>query len=118
MSKLKSIISGWKNLILKDEELEPLFLNRMKYGCNGCKYNVLIGGIKVCDICKCPLASKTRSLEEECPHPEGSRWLPIPKYDEQGIYRLRGDLPENLRHYFSEKVIEEAEWQEFVDKHK
>lgn len=111
--KLSSIISGWKNVIIEDKEFMPLYQSRFDI-CQSCEYNKL----QVCGICGCPLVSKTKSLLEECPYPEGSKWLPTPRYDENGVYRLRSELPENLQHYFENEVIEEKEWQEFTEKHK
>lgn len=111
--KLESIIAGWKNVLIEDKEFMPLYQSRFDT-CNKCEYNIL----KTCSLCGCPIVSKTKSLLEDCPYPEGSKWLPRPMVDEQGMYRLRSELPENLQHYFSEEVIEESEWQEFAEKHK
>lgn len=78
VDKLSSIISGWKNYLWKNVEVERLAAKRaMK--CAGCdhaiesKYEVLhdhklkeIQGM-VCDMCLCPLSTKLRSEKESCP---------------------------------------------------
>ena len=95
LKKLKSIIDGWKNSIIPNKELSELFQMRFD-ACMNCEMNKF----NVCSICLCPVVSKSKSLAEECPHPDGSRWPPIPRYDEQGKYRRRDELPINLQSYF------------------
>ena len=79
ISKVKSIISGWSNYIVSDKKNKALYNYRVKQ-CSECveavegTYEKLmpdytlkkIKGLK-CNICKCPLSTKIRSLEENCP---------------------------------------------------
>ena len=60
-SKFQRIVDGWKNLIVRDPQIEELALSRAKFCavCSKNKYNV-------CTICNCPLPAKTRSPEEKC----------------------------------------------------
>lgn len=66
--KLQEIAEGWANYILgRAEEVSKL---RMII-CNKCEYiSTKHETIRLdvhCVKCKCPLATKTRSLESECP---------------------------------------------------
>ena len=62
MSKLSNIISGYKNLIWEKPEIEKLAMDRALV-CGECSDNIN----NVCNICKCPLISKTRSEFSHCP---------------------------------------------------
>lgn len=105
--KLNSIYHGYKNLILKDEELEPLFEARYKI-CKDCVNNKL----GTCLLCGCITKAKTHSLVETCP---ANYWHPIMRADEKGIYVLRSELPENLQQYFKNESITIEEWNEFKE---
>lgn len=63
---MSKIISGFKNLIIKDEEIEKLSKERMDI-CNECPFLQNIAGVKICGWCLCVLEAKTRSKESECP---------------------------------------------------
>lgn len=63
---LKDIINGWKNVIIKDEDIETLHQQRMEI-CNACPKKIEQLGMAVCGECGCPLMAKTRSLDSKCP---------------------------------------------------
>lgn len=62
MSKFQEIINGYKNLIWEKPEIEKLAMDRAVI-CSECPENKN----NVCNICKCPLISKTRSEYSRCP---------------------------------------------------
>ncbi len=78
MSKLKNIIEGWKNAIWPNAEVEVLAAKRAIH-CSACEHSVemlfeVIQEKKIeeikgmgCAMCLCPLTTKLRSPEEECP---------------------------------------------------
>jgi hypothetical protein len=49
---------------------------RMKI-CQGCENFVSSDAGPKCGICKCFLGAKTRLVDQECPHPKGSKWNEI-----------------------------------------
>lgn len=104
--KVKSIYHGWKNYLIPNEELEPLFKNRLNI-CETCPKN----RAGICTLCGCVLQAKTKSLEEDCP---AGKWNPILRSDTNIIFRLRSELPENLQKYFDNIIIPEEEWKNFV----
>lgn len=106
-NKIKSIFKGYRNLILKDEELEELFKTRLNI-CKSCENNIA----GVCNQCGCLLAAKTRSLSEKCPQ---NYWAPVHRIDENGQFILKSELPLNLREYFPNEVIEMKDWLDFVE---
>lgn len=70
MGKAKEIFEGWSNLISKDEYVEKIAAIRLEV-CEACddistKHKTVRPDVH-CFVCKCPLASKTRSLSSECP---------------------------------------------------
>lgn len=79
MSKLKKILNGGKNFIIKSEVSEKIAEERAKkcVTCPNAKHsNVLEVFIKddfktvsgfYCDLCKCILSLKIRSEDETCP---------------------------------------------------
>lgn len=84
MKKLISIISGWWNYIFQKDEVEIIASQRAKI-CGRCPHltrsffdvihddnNPDISGME-CNICGCPIATKIRSLFEECAD-ETPRW--------------------------------------------
>jgi len=68
--ELNNIISGWKNTVIKDSEVEKLSQQRSDI-CNRCEYKKALFGIEVCGVCHCPLLAKTRSVDSKCPK---DRW--------------------------------------------
>jgi len=63
------ILSGIKNLLLKDKYIEEIASDR-KAICNACEYisKECLGLItECCSACGCSLKFKTRSLESSCP---------------------------------------------------
>ncbi len=63
MSKFKEIINGWSNVIWEKPEVEKIAMDRAVI-CGNCPENIN----NVCNICKCPLISKTRSEYSRCPN--------------------------------------------------
>lgn len=74
---IKNIINGWQNFILKSEVTEQLASDRALecIGCEHAKKRKLIAFIKddfkeiegyICNLCKCPLSAKIRSISEKC----------------------------------------------------
>lgn len=75
--KLANIINGWHNFISQTEVTERLASDRAMecIGCPHAKKGVLTAFIKddfkeiegyYCDLCKCPLSAKIRSVNEKC----------------------------------------------------
>jgi len=64
--KINNIINGWKNVIIKDEDIEELAKTRIQV-CNNCPNKMKQLGLDVCGLCHCPLMAKVRSLDEVCP---------------------------------------------------
>lgn len=108
-NKIKSIYHGYKNLIIEDKEFEPLYKDRYSI-CLTCPSNK----VGICNLCGCVLKAKTRSLEEDCPHPNGSKWNPKLRIDNNILFRLRRELPENLHKYFENEIISEEQWKDFI----
>lgn len=63
MTKLESIISGWKNLLYRDPSVEVIAIERAKK-CASCNN---LGALGFCSICSCYVPAKVRSLNEKCP---------------------------------------------------
>jgi uncharacterized paraquat-inducible protein A len=64
MKKIKSILSGWFNLITrrkKDQAQKRLTI------CGGCELKEQMMGVEVCGACHCPLQAKVRAKGESCP---------------------------------------------------
>ena len=70
MSKIGEIAEGWANLVNKKEAVERVAKTRINI-CNTCenhsKFHKTNRLDDHCFDCKCPLATKTRSLQSECP---------------------------------------------------
>ena len=75
--KLSNILNGWHNFLSKSEVSERLASNRAMecIGCSHAKKGMLTVFIKddleeiqgyYCDLCKCPLSAKIRSINEKC----------------------------------------------------
>lgn len=64
--KGKEILSGWRNLLFTDEEVEKIAKERLDI-CNSCPSKCKLGGIEICKECYCPIQAKSRSLESNCP---------------------------------------------------
>ena len=62
VSKLHSILEGWKNVFWPSEEIKKTAHERAII-CTDCEKNV--SGI--CSVCGCVLIAKTRSPHESCP---------------------------------------------------
>lgn len=78
MSKLQDILNGWENFIDKSEVTEALAKQRAEHclKCDELKKGGLLSLIKddiveiqgyYCNICKCPLSAKLRSVNKKCP---------------------------------------------------
>ncbi len=72
MSKLKQILEGWKNLAIKDEEVEKIALPRLEI-CSQCEQNSSypeeLTLMSYCKGCGCNLNAKTRCVGCKCPEP-------------------------------------------------
>lgn len=75
--KIANIINGWQNFISKNEVSEKLAKLRASEcaNCPNAKKGMLTAFIKdelkeiegyYCDLCKCPLSAKIRSINEKC----------------------------------------------------
>jgi hypothetical protein len=64
--QLKNILAGWKNVLIKDPEVERLAHARGEI-CLQCPHRKRI----VCGLCGCPLKAKLRAPDAECPD---NRW--------------------------------------------
>lgn len=75
--KIKNILQGWANFISKSEVTEELaFLRAEKCSvCPNAKQGKLLAFLNddlkeiqgaYCDLCKCPLSAKVRSINEKC----------------------------------------------------
>jgi len=60
--KIGSIITGWKNVIWKDEKTEQEAIRRVKI-CSECGSN----NRNICMQCSCFIPAKARSMRENCP---------------------------------------------------
>lgn len=78
MSKIKNILSGWKNFIDKSEVVEIVAKERAEFcaQCPSSKEGLLLAFINdkiqnvqghYCAECDCPLSAKIRSQNEKCP---------------------------------------------------
>ena len=76
---IKNILNGWENFLSKSEVTEKLASDRA-LECIGCEYAKHSKAIEVfvkddfkeiegyvCDLCKCPISAKIRSVNETCP---------------------------------------------------
>ncbi|MET0462298.1 MAG: hypothetical protein ABW007_04065 [Chitinophagaceae bacterium] len=66
MNKIKEIATAWKNVLIKDEEIEALSKQRMEV-CNACPKKVVRFGAEICAECGCFLVGKTRANVNGCP---------------------------------------------------
>jgi hypothetical protein len=65
-NQLRTILDGWRNVVLKDPEIEQLAQARGEI-CMQCPHRKLI----VCGKCGCPLKAKLRAPDSTCPD---NRW--------------------------------------------
>lgn len=71
-NKLGNIYNGYSNIINKSPEVEKLY-NERYIICSNCSDKKLIRIVVktkhyYCNICKCPLDAKLRSVKEHCPN--------------------------------------------------
>ena len=75
--KIKQIVEGWSNVVIKDPLVEVEAKRRAEI-CAKCPnvrdHTLGIDGFLRCGVCNCPLAMLTRSMSAECKHEEGSKW--------------------------------------------
>ena len=100
INKAKTIGEAWKNVLIEDEQFEPLFQQRLET-CKKCEFKIKPLGIETCGVCGCPILGKTHSKRvdddgyvEDCPK---GFWRPYLREDSEGLYILRHELPENLQ---------------------
>ncbi len=60
--KIKSILTGWKNVIWKNKEVECEAIRRVEI-CADCNFNKNT----FCKSCGCWIPAKARSMKEYCP---------------------------------------------------
>ena len=60
--KIKSIVTGWKNVIWKSPEIEAEAIRRVEI-CADCNHN----RATICKVCSCWIPAKARSMDENCP---------------------------------------------------
>lgn len=70
VNKVISIGTGYKNILISNEQLEPIAKER-EVICNNCEFIkefIKIGNTTVysCSLCSCPIKAKTRS-NDKCP---------------------------------------------------
>lgn len=75
------IIQGLFNKIFKRDRVEKIYKKRFKI-CSSCDLIdhtgtkcAVTGTQPCCGECGCSLSLKLRSLDSECPHPKGAKWL-------------------------------------------
>jgi len=61
--KVKSIVTGWRNVIWKSPEIESEAIRRVKI-CSDCEHSK---NNAFCKVCGCWIPAKARSMEEGCP---------------------------------------------------
>ncbi len=119
MSKLKSIITGWKNYYKGKNIPEPLkevFDERLAI-CNTNECGNLFVGM--CTACGCPVNKKTKSLDETCP---ANMWNPIYyDHDIEGLVIMTSEIPPLLRDIFQQSTYSVdlpyttvKNWEEFL----
>jgi hypothetical protein len=82
--KNKALIwEGFLNSLIKKEPVEKIHNKRMKI-CSTCpeldpqgSKCVITGTQPCCGVCGCSLAMKLRSMDSECPHPDGPKWKAV-----------------------------------------
>ncbi len=62
VEQIKIAIDGWKNLVVKDDDIEMLF-DRRKLTCSRCEHLRAF----TCGLCGCPLKAKLRAVDASCP---------------------------------------------------
>lgn len=65
VNKLENIKDGWANAFFRNESVELVAAGRIST-CNRCEYKRDFP-YKSCQLCNCPIMSKSRSLKEKCP---------------------------------------------------
>lgn len=68
IDKFNEIVSGWKNYIFKNKEIENIAKERLKT-CLSCDKITLKNK---CSVCGCYVPAKVRSLNSKCPN---KKWL-------------------------------------------
>ncbi len=62
VEQMKVAFDGWKNMAVKNDDIEMLF-DRRKLVCGRCEHQRAL----TCGLCGCPLAAKLRAVEASCP---------------------------------------------------
>lgn len=70
MSKIQEILSGWTNLVFKNEDVEKIAKERLEI-CSECEfmseYPNEMKSFSTCTSCGCVLSAKCRSEKSICP---------------------------------------------------
>lgn len=80
--KTKEVFNGWLNLLFKNEQVEKLAEQRAElcYRCKHRKFTNVTIFLKsdfysiqdyICNLCKCPLSAKIRSINSKC---DANKW--------------------------------------------
>lgn len=74
------ILAGLMNKIFKRDPVERIYNERIKI-CRACPEMdkigtkcMITGTQPCCSVCGCSLSLKLRSLDSQCPHPDGAKW--------------------------------------------
>ncbi len=76
MGKFQEILTGWKNLLIRNPVVEKHALKRLEI-CTPCINNSTQGAVYMhsyCQLCHCILEAKSRNLETKCPN---NLWLQL-----------------------------------------
>lgn len=74
------IIRGWKNLLIRDEFVEEIALDRLDV-CSECECNTTKPDLTMlsrCTECDCVLEAKARNLDSNCPK---NKWKKLEKVE-------------------------------------
>lgn len=70
MNKIQQIIQGWKNNLIRDEEVEKIAIPRLEI-CANCELNSSypkeLNLLSTCTSCGCNLNAKVRCVKCSCP---------------------------------------------------
>lgn len=81
MIKFMEIITGWRNLLFRDDFVEEVALDRLEV-CSECKYNTTYPDLTMLSLCKecgCVLEAKARNLDSNCPK---AKWKKLEKVEQ------------------------------------
>lgn len=80
MNKFMEILTGWKNLMIRNSFVEEIALERLEE-CSKCNSNTTYPNVNMlsrCSICHCVLEAKSRNLDSDCPV---NKWRKLEKVE-------------------------------------